>query len=107
MYNYTNNMRSHLPRILKCDYLVSCLPVELFAMKVPFTCLLFLICLVGCSQNKPQERTYVPAKHAPLRNYFGVNAFEWDFSNPPDALNLDAARLNAVKSFTGVRHYLD
>ena len=56
----------------------------------------------------PPALTPWPEKRAtPLRNYFGVNAFEWDFSNPGDPLNLDPVRLNAVRSFTGVRHYLD
>jgi len=56
----------------------------------------------------PRPPTDMFMKHAtPLRNYFGINAFEWDFINPPDPLNLDPVRLNAIKSFTGVRHYLD
>lgn len=56
-----------------------------------------------------QPKPIVPmAKRSfPLSNYFGINAFEWDFSNPADALNLDPVRLSAIKSFTGVRHYLD
>lgn len=42
-----------------------------------------------------------------LKNTFGVNAFEWDFESPYDSYNIDDSRLNAIKQFTGVRHYMD
>lgn len=44
---------------------------------------------------------------APLKNYFGVNAFEWDFENPVNPMVVDSVRLRSVKSFTAVRHYMD
>jgi hypothetical protein len=42
---------------------------------------------------------------APLRNFCGVNAFEWNFTdeNPGRLI----AKRKAIKSFTSVRHYLD
>lgn len=67
--------------------------------------LLFASCMQGGSQEN--EHPSQAVKHYPLHNYFGVNAFEWDFINPPDPLNLDTVRLNAIKHFTQVRHYLD
>lgn len=43
-----------------------------------------------------------------LRNFFGVNAFEWDFvDSKKDPYSLDSIRLAAISSFGGVRHYLD
>ncbi|MCW3122451.1 MAG: Carbohydrate binding family 6 [Flavipsychrobacter sp.] len=59
------------------------------------------------SYTPPAAITPVVKKSVPLSNYFGVNAFEWDFMNPSDILKLDPVRLNAIQSFTGVRHYLD
>ncbi len=76
-------------------------------MRFPLlTFLLILACLNGCSQGSPADK-HRAIKSVPLSNYFGVNAFEWDFIAPPDPLNLDTTRLNGVKNFTGVRHYLD
>jgi endoglucanase len=44
---------------------------------------------------------------APLRNFFGVNAFEWDMLNNYTGNTIDETRMQAMHSFTGVRHYLD
>ena len=46
-------------------------------------------------------------KSFPLNQYFGVNAFEWDFEDPNNPLVVSPTYLAAVKSFTQVRHYLD
>ncbi|WDF53492.1 T9SS type A sorting domain-containing protein [Mucilaginibacter sp. KACC 22063] len=46
-------------------------------------------------------------KNYPLKNYFGVNAFEWDFEDPNNPMVIDENRMKAVKSFTQVRHYMD
>ncbi len=43
----------------------------------------------------------------PLGNYFGINAFEWNFQNKTDPDKADASMLDPIKNFTGVRHYLD
>ncbi len=43
----------------------------------------------------------------PLGNYFGINAFEWNFQNKIDPDKADASMLDPIKNFTGVRHYLD
>ncbi len=76
-----------------------------------------LLCISSCADDgrgrndktkeSPQPEYHRTSVSVPLSNYFGVCAFEWDFMNPADALNLDTVRLNAVKSFTGIRHYLD
>lgn len=46
-------------------------------------------------------------KPEPLSNYFGVNAFEWNFQNSNNTDVPDPFLLNPIKNFTGVRHYLD
>ena len=46
-------------------------------------------------------------KYAPLHNFFGVNAFEWDFEDGGNAMNLDPKRLAGIQAFTGFRHYMD
>ena len=53
------------------------------------------------SSNSPY--TVKPVK---LKDGFGVNAFEWDFESNVDG-SIDTARLKAVKSFSGIRHYMD
>src|ERR1700753_1363122 len=42
----------------------------------------------------------------PLRNMFGINAFAWDFFGS-DPSNIDATKMGLMKTFSGVRHYLD
>ena len=53
--------------------------------------------LTPIAQNKP----------VPLANYFGINAFEWNFQDKDNADRPDSTLLNPIKNFTGVRHYLD
>lgn len=56
----------------------------------------------GVPAATPEVKTYMP-----LKNYFGVNAFEWDFENPVNPMVIDSVRMKAIKSFTAVRHYMD
>ncbi|GAB3926555.1 hypothetical protein [Mucilaginibacter myungsuensis] len=55
----------------------------------------------------------IPALPAsvPLKNMFGINAFEWDFlENPHDQNNRSViyeAKMSLIKTFSGVRHYMD
>lgn len=55
----------------------------------------------------PKALTPAQPKPAPLSGFFGINAFEWDFEAPTNPMQLDAARLEPIKSFTAVRHYMD
>ncbi|MES2647822.1 MAG: T9SS type A sorting domain-containing protein [Bacteroidota bacterium] len=43
----------------------------------------------------------------PLKNHFGVNAFEWDFESPHEPYKIDESRMTVFQSFSGVRHYMD
>jgi hypothetical protein len=53
-------------------------------------------------------RSLVIKQRSPLKNFFGVNAFEWDFvDSEKDPYQLEQKRMDAIHSFRGVRHYLD
>lgn len=55
----------------------------------------------------PPDTTPVPKKYYPLSQYFGSNAFEWNFEDPNNPLVVSTTMLSAMKSFTQVRHYMD
>ena len=59
--------------------------------------------IIAKSANAPKS---IPEK-IPLRNAFGINAFEWDFENEKDPTKIDPDRLGGMKSFTAIRHYMD
>ena len=59
------------------------------------------------SYTPPAPVTKAVVKPVPLKNFFGINAFEWDFEKPTDPGGLDPSGLAAIKNFTGVRHYMD
>lgn len=43
-----------------------------------------------------------------LKQFFGINAFEWNFENGAiDPTKIDSGQIRALKSFTQVRHYMD
>jgi hypothetical protein len=50
----------------------------------------------------PAAKTFYP-----LKNFLGINAFEWDFEDPANPMVIDEARMNAIKNFAAVRHYMD
>lgn len=88
-----------------------------FALAIPATNVKYIV--VNTSSAYPTEMElygfYVPppaltpaaVKSIKMKDMMGVNAFEWDFENPNSPLVIDQARLNAAKSFTGIRHYID
>jgi len=55
----------------------------------------------------PVDTTPVVRKSYPLSQYFGSNAFEWNFEDPNNPLVVSLTMLTAMRSFTQVRHYLD
>ncbi len=55
----------------------------------------------------PKPSTPFVKKPAPLKNFFGVNAFEWDFEDPDLPSQPDPKRLAGIRNFTGIRHYMD
>ncbi|MCY7353193.1 MAG: T9SS type A sorting domain-containing protein [Cytophagaceae bacterium] len=63
--------------------------------------------LYGTYKAPSKPVTPAPAKSPKLKAMFGVNAFEWDFEEPNNPMTVDESKMQAVKSFAGVRHYMD
>lgn len=59
------------------------------------------------SYTKPNKILPLQINHVPLKSFFGINAFEWDFENPIKPTVIDSSRFSAIKNFSGIRHYLD
>lgn len=90
---------------------------DVFALEKPVTNIRYLI--INSWGDFPGEiefyGAYTPPtpisktiiKPVPLKNFFGINAFEWDFENPDRPRELDPSRIAAIKNFTGIRHYMD
>jgi len=55
----------------------------------------------------PADTTTAVKQAYPLQQYFGINAFEWDFEDPTNPTVVDPHLMEAVKSFRQVRHYMD
>lgn len=53
----------------------------------------------------------VPGAPVPLKNMFGINAYEWNFLedpfNPNDRQHIYEANMKLIKCFTAVRHYMN
>lgn len=51
------------------------------------------------------------ASNVPLKNMFGINAFEWDFlqnpNNPAEGSTIYETKMSLIKTFSSVRHYMD
>jgi len=90
---------------------------SLFKLDNPVKDIMYLMITVGDvfpieielygKYTKPNAPSSIHLNHAPLKSYFGINAFEWDFENPAEASSIDSSRFSAIKNFGGVRHYLD
>jgi len=55
----------------------------------------------------PKPISPLVRKYVPLSNYFGINAFEWDFEGAPNPSVIDPQKLPAIYNFKGFRHYMD
>ena len=63
--------------------------------------------IFGTHRAGNQRLSAAPRKMVQLKQALGVNAFEWNFEDSRRPTVIDETRMNAVKSFRGVRHYLD
>ncbi|WP_461138698.1 carbohydrate-binding protein [Spirosoma pomorum] len=63
--------------------------------------------LYGTYTGVSSARAGQPAKPVKLRDMFGVNAYEWNFEDGETPWQINETKMNAAKSFTGVRHYMD
>ncbi|QHV95041.1 carbohydrate-binding protein [Spirosoma endbachense] len=63
--------------------------------------------LYGSYTPTSQPLTPAPAKSVKLKDMFGVNAYEWNFEDGNTPWQINETKMNVVKSFSGVRHYMD
>lgn len=63
--------------------------------------------LYGTHSGGTKPVTPIPAKNIRLRDMFGVNAYEWNFEDGNSPWQINEDKMNAAKSFTGIRHYMD
>ena len=59
------------------------------------------------SYTAPAPPSPTPAKSVRLRDMLGVNAYEWNFEDGNTPWQINEAKMNVVKSFSGIRHYMD
>lgn len=77
-------------------------------------CILLLIPVLSLSCRHEEEEFKVNRlqyKQIKMKNLLGVNAFEWDFlqnpNGPNDGNSIYEPKMNLLKSFSGIRHYMD
>ncbi|AUD00513.1 carbohydrate-binding protein [Spirosoma pollinicola] len=63
--------------------------------------------LYGSYTPPSQTPTPVPAKSVKLGDMLGVNAYEWNFEDGNTPWMVNEAKMNIVKGFSGIRHYMD
>jgi hypothetical protein len=79
--------------------------------------LLSLLSLSACKKKKEIlpvvpvviETPTIPGEASTTRfaEYLGINTFEWDFLHPASPETIDETKFSVIKSFSGIRHYLD
>lgn len=90
------------------------------AMKISATVFIIVIAALGISRvavrrHNPNNLPALPPganiKPNALKNMFGINAYEWNFLQDPhnlnDASHIYEPKMNLIKGFSSVRHYLD
>ena len=63
--------------------------------------------LYGTHTPSSQQTTPAPAKAVKLKDMFGVNAYEWNFQDGNTPWVINESKMEMVKSFSGIRHYMD
>lgn len=58
---------------------------------------------------KPSTKAFTAYQHKSIKmgQAMGANAFEWNFETGNNPTNIDESNMKMVKSFTGIRHYMD
>lgn len=84
----------------------------------PTKCLMLLLILCcslfSCRHDENQTisaNNKLAYKNIKMKDLFGINAFEWDFlqdpHNPNDGSKIYEPKMELMKSFSAVRHYMD
>ena len=63
--------------------------------------------LYGSYTPSSQTPTPTPVKEVKLKGLLGVNAYEWNFEDGNSPWQINEDKMNVVKSFSGIRHYMD
>ncbi|GAA4449296.1 hypothetical protein GCM10023189_08560 [Nibrella saemangeumensis] len=63
--------------------------------------------LYGTYKAPANQPTPAPVKPVKLGDMFGVNVYEWNFQNGDTPWQLNEAKVQVVRNFTGIRHYMD
>lgn len=63
--------------------------------------------LYGSYTPPTATTTAVPQKSPKFKDMVGVNAFEWDFEDGQNPTVINETKMQAVKTFAGIRHYMD
>jgi endoglucanase len=63
--------------------------------------------LYGTYQPSQVQITAPAVRSTPFRQALGVNAFEWNFEEASSPWQVDDSRVQAMKAFAAVRHYID
>lgn len=58
-------------------------------------------------RDTTEKQISSPSTGIKMKDMLGINAFEWDYVDPNATGVIDEAKMNLIKSFGGVRHYLD
>ncbi|WP_421943164.1 hypothetical protein [Pedobacter sp.] len=72
-----------------------------------------ILFICSCQENYVPDRVQISnasknPSTIPFKKYLGVNVFEWDFVDEKVSSSvIDEKRMALIKSFGGVRHYLD
>jgi len=78
-----------------------------------FTLIVIVCSLFSCrsDEQQPLGVNKLKYKKLKLKDQFGINAFEWDFlqdpNNPNDGSKIYEPKMDLLKSFSAVRHYMD
>ncbi|EHQ25699.1 alpha-amylase family protein [Mucilaginibacter paludis] len=68
-------------------------------------------CISSPSHTTVDQAGKYPVKPNAIKNMFGINCYEWNFLNNPfninDVSHIYDPKMDVIKSFTGVRHYMD
>jgi endoglucanase len=57
--------------------------------------------------KSPKPAGNADIKAVPLKDFFGVNVFEWDFEAPEAPMIPDPGKLSIIINFSAIRHYAD
>jgi len=80
-------------------------------MKIRKLSILALFVLAAACTNAQRNSKMInpksfPPNNSPFKNFLGINAFEWDFSDDDNTM-IPAGRMSVMRSFGGFRHYMD